>query len=106
MQVLIISCAVGEARFGSSPDEGRIAELESLQTFLKEATALIDSRTQALAAPTERLRKLLSAKDKKATLMDMAGKPLRWLLTATQVIAEFPSHCQSNCGFTGFVLTA
>ena len=64
----------GESRFSSSPEEGRIAELEGLQNFLKEGVAAIDSRTSALAAPTERLRKLLTAKDKKATINEMAGK--------------------------------
>lgn len=66
----------GEQRFSSSPEEGRIAELESLQNFLKEGITAIDSRTSALAAPTERLRKLLTAKDKKATINEMAGKIL------------------------------
>jgi len=52
-----------------------VAELEGLQTFLKDATALIDDRAQQLAKPMERMKKLLSAQDKRAMLMEMAGRP-------------------------------
>jgi hypothetical protein len=68
-----LSKQISSLRFSARPDESRVAELEGLQTFLKESTALIDSRAQQLAQPMERMKKLLSAKDKRATLMEMAG---------------------------------
>jgi len=68
-----LSKQISSQRFTSRPDESRVAELEGLQTFLKDATALIDDRAQQLAKPMERMKKLLSAQDKRAMLMEMAG---------------------------------
>lgn len=70
-------CAAAEQRFASPPNENRLAELESLREFLKETISLLDSRTQQIAAPAERLRSLLMSKDKKATILEMAGALLR-----------------------------
>lgn len=63
-----------EQRFASPPNETRLAELESLRDFLKETVVLIDSKTKEIAAPAERLRTLLMSKDKKATILEMAGE--------------------------------
>ena len=65
----------GEERFGKTPNAGRMAELERLQEFLQAAVAAVDETVAARSAPVERLRKLLSATDKKATLLQMAGVP-------------------------------
>jgi hypothetical protein len=68
-------CLAAEQRFASPLNENRLAELESLREFLKETVALLDSRTKQIAAPAERLKALLMSKDKKATILEMAGMP-------------------------------
>ena len=68
-------CLAAEQRFASPLNENRLAELESLREFLKETVALLDSRTKQIAAPAERLKALLMSKDKKATILEMAGTP-------------------------------
>ncbi|KAK9834063.1 hypothetical protein WJX81_006953 [Elliptochloris bilobata] len=65
--------AIGEERFSSTSNAGRLAELERLQEFLQAAVAAVDATVAARSAPAERLRRLLSAPDKKATLLQMAG---------------------------------
>lgn len=40
---------------------------------LQDAVKVLDAKTKELSAPADRLRTLLSAKDKKATLLEMAG---------------------------------
>jgi hypothetical protein len=64
---------VGVERFSPAPDEDRLAELETLRDFLKEAVEAVDNAATAVAAAPERMRKLLVAKDKKAMLLEMAG---------------------------------
>ena len=66
-------CRAAEQRFATPLNENRLAELESLREFLKETVALLDARTQQMAAPAERLKALLMSKDKKATILEMAG---------------------------------
>ena len=68
-----IHCYAAEQRFANPPNENRLAELESLRDFLKETLSLLDKRTQEMAAPAERLKALLMSKDKKATILEMAG---------------------------------
>ena len=53
----------------------RVAELEMLQEYLKDAVTKLDSQIEGKVAPAERMRRLLTAKDKKATLLEMAGQP-------------------------------
>jgi hypothetical protein len=54
--------------------QDRLAELETLRDFLKEAiTALDATTTSIITGPGERLKKLLGAPDKKAMLLEMAG---------------------------------
>ena len=65
--------SAAEQRFANPPNENRLAELESLRDFLKETLSLLDKRTQEMAAPAERLKALLMSKDKKATILEMAG---------------------------------
>ncbi len=52
-----------------------MSELELLQGYLKQAVDKIDSEVQGKVAPMERMRRLLTAKDKRATLLEMAGPP-------------------------------
>ena len=67
-------CFVGAERFKPNADMDRVAELEMLQEYLKDATAKLDSQIQGKVAPLERMKRLLTAKDKKATLLEMAGR--------------------------------
>ncbi|KAK9843266.1 hypothetical protein WJX74_009460 [Apatococcus lobatus] len=76
---------ISQQKFASNASEDRVAELEGLQQFLKEGTAAVDAAAKEMAAPAERMRALLSSKDKKAALLDLASanqidKPLLDLL--------------------------
>ncbi|KAI3427954.1 hypothetical protein D9Q98_006344 [Chlorella vulgaris] len=64
---------IGLERFATVPDEDRLAELEGLREYLKAAVEAVDTAAASLAAPQERLKRLLEAKDKKAMLLEMAG---------------------------------
>jgi hypothetical protein len=66
-------CHTGEERFKANSNQDRVAELELLQGYLKEAVQKIDSEVQGKVAPLERMKRLLMAKDKRATLLEMAG---------------------------------
>ena len=56
-----------------SNDE-RLEELQALEEFLKAAVPALDEVTAKAAAPAERLRRLLTAPDKRAELLEMAGR--------------------------------
>ena len=45
-----------------------------LQEYLKDALAKLDNQIEGKVAPLERMKRLLTAQDKKATLLEMAGK--------------------------------
>lgn len=63
---------IGGLRFATTPNEDALAELEMLRDVLKDGIAAVDANAAALKAPAERLRKLLTAPDKKAALLAMA----------------------------------
>lgn len=44
-----------------------------LLNYLKGAVEKLDSAVQGKVTPLERMKKLLTSKDKKATLLEMAG---------------------------------
>lgn len=44
-----------------------------LQQYVEEALAALDAVTKTMTAPADRLRRLLTAKDKAAMLYEMAG---------------------------------
>ncbi len=44
-----------------------------LQQYLEEALTALEEVTKTMAAPADRLRKLLMAQDKATTLYEMAG---------------------------------
>jgi hypothetical protein len=69
----VLDRLVGVERFSSAPDEDRLAELEYLRQYLTEGLEAVDKAAAATAAPVERLKKLLAAKDKKAALLEMAA---------------------------------
>ena len=82
---------IGTERFMESPNKDRLAELESLRAYLEassinntgitffmetvmqEAVKVIDRAVNESASVGERLRKLLVAKDKKATILEMVA---------------------------------
>ncbi|PSC72568.1 hypothetical protein C2E20_4310 [Micractinium conductrix] len=64
---------VGLERFSPIPDEDKLAELETLRDYLNEAVEAVEKAAATLAAPQDRLKKLLEAKDKKAVLLEMAA---------------------------------
>lgn len=65
-----------QQKFASNASEDRVAELEGLQQFLQEGIAAVDTAAKEMAAPADRIRELLSSKDKKATLLDLASTSL------------------------------
>ncbi len=72
-------CYAGAERFKPNADMDRVAELEMLQEYLKDSIAKLDSQIQGKVAPLERMKRLLTSKDKKATLLEMAGGHTRYL---------------------------
>ena len=68
-----VDAAVGELRFAKNPDQGKLAELEVLRDYLKAGVEAFDANVEAMKQPAARMRKLLTAPDKKATLLQMAG---------------------------------
>ena len=68
--------ASGQERFASKPNEDRVGELEALREFLEQAAAAFDTQQQKVLEPVDRLKQLLAAKDKRATLLEMAGETL------------------------------
>ena len=68
-----LDAAVGELRFAKTPNPDRVAELEVLRDFLGGAVAAFDEQAARLLSPADRMRRLLMAKDKKATLLEMAA---------------------------------
>lgn len=58
-----------------------MAELELLKEYLTGAVQKLDNEVQGKVAPLDRMKKLLTAKDKKAMLLEMAGQcPLSYVL--------------------------
>jgi len=63
----------GIEQISPSPDEERLAELEILRDYLKEAIEAVDNATKEITAAPIRLKKLMESTDKKETLLQMAG---------------------------------
>ena len=72
-----------QQKFASNASEDRVAELEGLQQFLNEGIAAVDAAAKEMAAPADRIRELLSSKDKKAALLDLASTSFTPLGDAT-----------------------
>ena len=64
----------GKERFAARPDDARVAELQGLRDFASQAVQDLDKKMEGLAAPRERLMKLLQAQDKKGMLLQMQGE--------------------------------
>lgn len=59
-----------EAKAAAS--EERLAELELLRQYLEEAAQAVDKAVDSTSSAVDRMKKLLSAKDKKAMIIEMA----------------------------------
>mmetsp|Transcript_4536 Transcript_4536/g.28816 ORF Transcript_4536/g.28816 Transcript_4536/m.28816 type:complete len:253 (-) Transcript_4536:273-1031(-) len=65
--------AIGTLRFSSTPEEDRLAELEALREVLKTGVEALDQMAANVAAPAQRAKELLQAKDKKQKIQEMAA---------------------------------
>ncbi|XP_024386124.1 uncharacterized protein [Physcomitrium patens] len=68
---------IGSLRFAVNKTvevEDRIGELEVLQSVLQEGVEAYDKLATDLTGARERLSRILTAKDKRATLLEMAGE--------------------------------
>lgn len=70
----VLDKLLGAERFAPKPDEDRLAELEALRTYLTDAAAAVDATIAQTASAAERMRALLSSKDKKEMILEMAGR--------------------------------
>ncbi len=68
---------IGRERFAPKPDEERVAELDMLRQYLEEGVEAIDKAVVSTASAADRLKKLLTSKDKKAMILVRACKRRR-----------------------------
>jgi hypothetical protein len=61
-----------QERFAPKPDEERLAELEALRQYLEEAKEAVDVAVASNISAVERMKKLLTAPDKKEMIREMA----------------------------------
>eukprot|EP00250_Pteridium_aquilinum_P029695 c39967_g1_i1 orf=704-1453(-) len=100
---LFLQKEIGSARFSvdrTKETEDRLVELEALSKVLKEGLEAYDRLTKGMLGAEERLARLLSSKDKKATLLDMVEKneldrSLLALLDANIVAATSQEQAQA-----------
>lgn len=65
--------AIGTERFLPEPNEERLAELEGLRAYIEQLLAAQEKVTTGIVSATERLKRLLTAPDKKQCILDMAA---------------------------------
>jgi hypothetical protein len=63
---------IGTERFATPPDEDVLAELTTLREYLTAASEYVDKTIRQTTSAVERMKKLLSSKDKKACILEMA----------------------------------
>ncbi|GLI61874.1 hypothetical protein VaNZ11_004384 [Volvox africanus] len=68
-----LDSVIGAERFSAKPDQERLAELDTLRQYLEEAVEAVDKAVVKTASATDRLKKLLTSKDKKETILEMAA---------------------------------
>jgi hypothetical protein len=61
-----------QERFAAKPDEERLIELETLRQYLEEGKEAVDIAVASNISAVERMKKLLTAPDKKAMILEMA----------------------------------
>eukprot|EP00892_Ulva_mutabilis_P008907 jgi/Ulvmu1/6389/UM003_0017.1 len=64
---------IGQERFLPEPDEDTLAELEGLRLYVEQTLQAQTSVMKGVQSAKERLTKMLSSKDLKATILEMAG---------------------------------
>ena len=69
-----VKAEIADARMGKNKDDGRVLELEALVGVVQDGLDSLERERARLVAPADRLKKLLSAKDKKAEILDMASR--------------------------------
>ena len=69
-----VQSEIADARMGKNKDDGRVLELEGLLGVVRDGLDSLQRERSRLIAPAERLRNLLSAKDKKAEILAMASR--------------------------------
>merc|ERR1719305_1034410 len=67
-----VKAEIADARMGKNKDDGRVLELEALVGVVQDGLDSLERERARLVAPADRLKKLLSAKDKKAEILNMA----------------------------------
>ncbi|GFR47419.1 hypothetical protein Agub_g9136, partial [Astrephomene gubernaculifera] len=68
-----LDSVIGSERFTAAPNQERLVELETLRQYLEEAVEAVDKAVVKTANATERLKKLLTSRDKKETILEMAS---------------------------------
>merc|ERR1712113_353329 len=63
----------GQARFGESPDEKKVKQLEALKEVIEKNLEIIKDDEETVLPAVERLKMLLMAPDKKAKILEMAS---------------------------------
>ncbi|GBF91992.1 hypothetical protein Rsub_04716 [Raphidocelis subcapitata] len=66
------AAAQEDAAAAEAAQEERLAELELLRTYLEEASEAVDKAVVSTSSAVDRMKKLLTAKDKKAAIIEMA----------------------------------
>jgi hypothetical protein len=61
-----------QERFAAKPDEERLAELDMLRQYLDEAKQAVDIAVASNISAVERMKKLLTAPDRKEMIREMA----------------------------------
>ncbi|GLC35461.1 hypothetical protein PLESTB_000204700 [Pleodorina starrii] len=68
-----LDSVIGAERFAAKPDQERLAELDTLRQYLEEAVEALDKAVVKTASAADRLKKLLTSRDKKETILEMAA---------------------------------
>eukprot|EP00899_Mesostigma_viride_P010327 jgi/Mesvir1/19296/Mv10369-RA.1 len=68
---------IGVVRFSTNTSEGNqavLAEMENLRTLLRQGVSMVDAMSSELVSAKAKLASILTAKDKKAALLELAGQ--------------------------------
>ena len=74
-----------------------MTELEALREFLQDAAAAFDARQEKVLEPVDRLKQLLAAKDKRATLLEMAGDDTCCIALSMRAAGQSPTTSRCAC---------
>eukprot|EP00899_Mesostigma_viride_P010326 jgi/Mesvir1/19295/Mv10369-RA.2 len=65
---------IGVVRFSTNTSEAVLAEMENLRTLLRQGVSMVDAMSSELVSAKAKLASILTAKDKKAALLELAGQ--------------------------------